>query len=410
MKEKGGRRVLMLTSVLPRYEGDATPPFVLNQARAMVERGWEVAVLAPHGEGARWREVAEGVAIFRFPYFWPLRLQQLCYDGGMLINLRAKPWTKWLLPCFFLAELLATLWAVWRWKPDLLHSHSLLPQGAVGVLAAGLFDLPHVTTSHGNDVFGLRATGVIGRLKRWTARHADLVTGNSRATCKALRQLGAEESRLALVPAFPNERPVDPRLVERLRKDWGEGAKVVLFVGRVIEEKGVGELIEAARILRRRVAGLKVVIAGSGADLDTFEHKVELLELGDVVRFAGWVAASDIPSWIAAADVLAVPSKPGRGGWQEAQGLVAVEAMAVRTPVVASDLGGLKEMVEDGRTGYSCEPGSPSSLAGALGRAVLEGKDSAVAEQAYTLYSESYSATAAAARTDEVYGRAMGSR
>ena len=190
------KRVLMLTSVFPRFEGDATPPFVLNQAKAMAERGWKIAVLAPHGPGAKWGETMEGVEVYRFPYMWPLTLQQLCYEGGMLINLRTKPWTKWLLPFFGFAELLATIWMIRRWKPDLLHTHSLLPQGAIGVLAASLFDLPHVTTSHGNDVFGLKATGLTGRFKRWVLRHADLVTANSRATKDALIELGEQETRL----------------------------------------------------------------------------------------------------------------------------------------------------------------------------------------------------------------------
>ncbi len=393
----------MLTSVLPRYKGDATPSFVLNLAIQLVKQGVMVRVLAPFGEGSTWREETGGVEIVRFPYVWPLRLSKLCYEGGMLINLRKRPWTKLLLPLFLAAEFVATTWAIIRYKPDIVHSHSLLPQGLVGAVLARLFGLPHLVTSHGNDVFGLKKTGLMGWLKRRALRGACRVTVNSRATRDAVLELGCESSKVVLIPAMPNAARIDSDQVLRLRRQWGEGAEVVLFAGRIIEEKGVGLLIEACVRLMKSRGGLILVVVGEGPDRERFEASARECPFADRIHFCGWVDRSQICTWMAAVDIVAVPSKPGPDGWLEAQGLVAVEAMAVGTLVVASDLGGLTDMILDGETGYLFEAGSEDSLAIALSKALVDPRTSEIRVSAQKRYEAMFSEVAVLRSTIGTY-------
>ena len=157
--------ILMTTSVLPRWPGDATPPFVLNLAEDLVQLGCRVTVLAPHSPGAARRERVNGVQIERYPYLWPHRLQSLCYQSGTLVRLRGNRLRALQLPGLALAQTWAPRRAIHRLQPDLLHSHSLLPQGLISetVRPPGL---PHVSTSHGSDVFGLKADGWMGRAHR----------------------------------------------------------------------------------------------------------------------------------------------------------------------------------------------------------------------------------------------------
>src|SRR5688572_3816919 len=84
-------RVLLVTSNYPRWAGDATTPFVLHLARDLRSLGWDVLVLAPHAPGAARAEVLDGVAVERFRYLLPERLQTVCYNGGSLGNLRRNP-------------------------------------------------------------------------------------------------------------------------------------------------------------------------------------------------------------------------------------------------------------------------------------------------------------------------------
>jgi len=153
--------VLMSTSVFPRWSGDATPPFVLNQAQAVAEQGWGVTVLVPHAPGAARRERIGGVEVIRFRYLWPHRLQSLCYEGGMLVQLRKYPHRRWQLPFFLLAQIRAIRILCKQENFDLIHAHSLLPQGFTALRSVSRHQLPVLVTSHGNDVFGLQEDGLL---------------------------------------------------------------------------------------------------------------------------------------------------------------------------------------------------------------------------------------------------------
>lgn len=357
----------MVTSVLPRWPGDATPPFVEHLAASLVEEGCEVLVLAPHAKGAARRKVHRGIRVHRFRYFWPFGLQKLCYEGGILVNLRTRPWVRLLLPFFILSELIAVVWQLYRFRPDVVHSHSLLPQGWVVECCRRWFGTPHVTTSHGNDVFGLRAGGLMGILKRRVVRRADLITVNSRATRDAVLALGAVAGKIRRIPAMPNpfrtaapgEREVVPEVVRNGSRP------AILFVGRVIEDKGVGVFLEALARLAEEVSEVAGWLVGEGQNRSRFERRARELGIRERLHWAGWVDPEAVPRWMEAADLLVVPSL------REAQGLVVVEAMLGGCPVVASRVGGIPDMIEDGVCGRLVKPGDAMSLAEAI-REVIE--------------------------------------
>lgn len=376
MKDKAtypyaGQRILMVTSVFPRYAGDATPGFVLNQARALVKEGCRVLVLAPHGAGACWNEQVDGVEVARFPYFLPLRLQLLCYDGGMLVNFRHRPWTKCLLPFFAVSEFLALVWQVVRFRPSIIHSHSLLPQSWIAGMVADSFDLPHVATSHGNDVFGLKKTGLMGWLKRRAIRCADLVTANSVATRAALRELGCPEEKVRLVPSVPGGVSDQTRALEFKREPYR-----VCFVGRLIEEKGVADLLRAFAIVARSLPQGRLRIAGEGQDAEGFKALAKELGIESCCDWLGWLPQDAVHSEMRRARVVVVPSREIDSGWTEAQGLVVAEAMLAGATLVASRTGGIVDMVTDGATGRLAASGDPVSLSEVL-LSVLENQGTA---------------------------------
>ena len=146
----------MVTSSLPRWEGDSTTPFVLHLARDLMDLGWRVRLLAPHAPSAAVREELQGVPVERFRYLVPESSQTVCYQGGALVNLRDRPANYLKLPALVVAEWCALTRRLLRGGVDLVHSHWVLPQGLVGTLACGPLGVRHVVTVHGGDVFGLR--------------------------------------------------------------------------------------------------------------------------------------------------------------------------------------------------------------------------------------------------------------
>jgi glycosyltransferase involved in cell wall biosynthesis len=244
---------------------------------------------------------------------------------------------------------------------DAVHAHWALPQGLVSVLATAR--VPVVVTVHGGDVFALDQ-GPMRAAKRLAFRRAAAVTVNSSATERAVRAL-ATPRRLVRIPmGIEVDPPVDEALVRRIRAEHG-GAPLVALVGRVVEEKGVFDLIAAADRLR---SDLRVVVLGEGQDRTRAEAEVQRLGLEEHVRFVGWVDPADVPAWLAAADIVAAPSRTAPDGWAEAQGLSIVEAMAARRPVVTTASGGIGDALEHEVTGLVVGEGRPDELADAIRR------------------------------------------
>jgi glycosyltransferase involved in cell wall biosynthesis len=363
----------------------------------MVKNGWEVTVIAPHSSGAAFRETVAGVDVRRYPYAFPYTLQKLCYNGGMLINLKERPWTKLLLPFLFFAQVVALLTTCIRLKPDLLHSHSLLPQGLSACWIARLLGIPHITTSHGNDVFGLKQNGLMGRLKRLVIWSADAITVNSSATQAAVIALGAAVEKVHLIPAVANVGQVNSEIVDEIEAKYGKGPKI-LFVGRYIEEKGVLDLLRAFSEMNKQVAGLHCLFVGDGVLRQQMEKLACDLKIEKLVHLIGWRPGEEVASWMAASDVLVVPS------WREAQGLVVVEAMAVGTPVIASRVGGLPDLVIDRETGRLFEAKDIASLANLLVSAFANRAESQrMARAAQARVQEQYTPDAVALQTGELY-------
>ena len=399
-------KILYVTSVYPRWKDDATPPFVQNQAKLMAAKGYTVRVVAPHAKGAVFSEEDEGVSVRRYSYMIPHKLEQLCYDGGMLIQLKARPWTWLLLPLFLVAQLMRVSLECRQWKPDVIHSHSLLPQGLVCILVARLFRIPHVCTSHGNDVFGLKPGGLMGGLKRHVLKHSSAVTVNSSATRDAVLALGAVPAKVHLIPAVANVGEVDSSIVDSIERKYGKSPKL-LFVGRFIEEKGVMDLLTAFVQVKEQVVDAQCLFVGDGVLRADMEAMARDLKIERSVHFIGWQPGSKIASWMAAADVLIVPSKPV-GTWQEAQGLVVVEAMSVGTPVIASRMGGIPDMIEEGKTGRLFTPRDSEGLTNVLVDLFKNPAESQrMAEAARNRIAEYHAPDAVAKQTEVLYQRCV---
>jgi len=363
-------RVLLVTSNFPRWEGDSTTPFVLHLAQDLQSLGWRVDVLAPHAPGARIRETLGGVHVERFRYLWPAAWQTICYQGGALVNLRKKRSKALQVPVFVLAEWFAVARRLASGRYDLLNSHWVLPQGFTGTLAAGPLGVPHVTTVHGGDVFALRGR-VLSAFKRFALRRADAVTVNSSATAAAVAEIAPDVSEICRIPmGVSNARPGP---VADLRGKYRRGnGPCLIFVGRVVEEKGAADLIRAVSLLAADLPDVSAVIVGEGPDRPAMQNLAQDLGVAERVAFTGWVEAGEVTDYLAAADIFVGPSRTASDGWVEAQGLTFLEAMLARIPVIATRIGGIVDAVRHEETGLLVNEASPEEIGTAVRRLVLE--------------------------------------
>jgi len=340
-------RLLVVTSTFPRWEGDATPPFVRDLADLATPH-WDVRVLAPHAPGAKLHERLGALDVRRFRYFVPASKARLCYEGGILPNLKASWLARAQAPMLVVSELLAMRRELARQRPDLIHAHFLLPQGAVA--AAVTADIRVVTTVHGSDLFALRSAPV-ERLRAAALSRARIVTVNGDVV---KRELEARFPRLdAPIRVVP--MPVDERIFRPA--DAPRRRDLVAFVGRLTHQKGADVLIDA--MARLRTPAMRVVIAGEGPERERLGDRARRLGVDAVFR--GALAREAVAELLREATLAVVPS---RG--TEAFGLVAVEAMACGCPVVMTNSGGLAELARGNLRALGVPPNDVDALAAAI--------------------------------------------
>lgn len=393
-------RALLLTSNFPRWVGDSTTPFVLDLAKDLGAHNWDVDVLAPHAPGARRHECLDGISVRRFRYLVPESKQTVCYGGGALVNIRQRPRERLKLPLLVASAWAATARALATGDYDLVNAHWLLPQGLVAALQPRR--TPVVTTVHGGDVFGLQGPGMAA-FKRWAARRASAVTANSSATTSVVRELLAGHGDVRTIPMGAQLGRVDGAKAAELRRRHARpDGLLIVFVGRLVEEKGVGDLIEAVRILRTRGEDVRAMVVGDGQDAGALRSAAA--DLGASISFLGWVQPERVGDHLAAADVFVAPSRRGVDGWMEGQGLTVVEAMQAGTPVVATRSGGIVDTIDDGETGLLVEEASPAQLADAIARLGSDRSLAArLAARAQEVALEKFSRAASARRFAELF-------
>lgn len=405
-------KILIVTSNYPRWQGDSTTPFVHNFAAELVKQGQQVRVLAPHFPGASLSEKIDGVEVKRFRYWYPLSGENVCYQGGALGNLKKNPLAKLKLPVLVLCEILSLLKEVVFWKPGLINSHWLIPQGFVAGIVASMTATRHVASVHGGDVFALD-TKMMNRFKRFAIRSAEAVTVNSSVSEAKVREIAPKtETRLIRMPTgIVDHGPRKKSTIRELRKSLRqhEEEKLILFVGRLSEEKGIDDAIKALTELQNTFS-VRLVIVGDGHDRAQFEQLAGSLGVLEIVNFEGWKDKEDVYDYFAAADVFVGPSKRGGDGWIEAQGLTFVEAMLNGCPVIGSDIGGIPDAVKEGKTGWLVKPGAPQALAEKI-KFVLEHQElqGVISENARRMAIEQYLLPSAVGRflseISEYHGR-----
>ena len=358
-------RILVSTSTFPRYEGDRVTPFMADLVSALVLRGIEVDVLAPHAPGSRTEErISNGATVYRFRYAWPEAAEDICYGAGALENLRSRPLRVLKLPMLIAAQALAARHLARQRQYDVIHAHWLLPQG-LSALRAISGKTPVIVTAHGSDVLGLPSTWAM-RAKRIVVRNASRLTANTSATAEALFALGARANRVEIVRIGASPKFALDRSTERAMERPMGNRPHMLFVGRLIALKGVDLAIRAlSQLLRYRPEAMLTII-GDGHLRQELAELADSLGAGNRVHFAGWLQPEEVAGAMRNADVLVAPSRTMSDGSTEAQGVVPIEAMLMELPVIASRVGGLKEIVQDGVTGLLVDENAPHAIAKAV--------------------------------------------
>lgn len=250
-------------------------------------------------------------------------------------------------------------------RPTIVLFGALWPLGHMGPALRRKRDVPYGGFSHGLELTGALVPGVL----RHIGRDAALLTAVSDWARRKLEPAFGWPGRMALLPSGIDVERFHPAVSDasvRDRHALGD-APVVCCVSRLVARKGQDTLIRALPAVAREIAGVRLLVVGSGP----YEGRLRALAresgVGDRVVFAGAVPYEELPAYFRAGDVFAMPCRSRLGGLDiEALGAVFLQGAAVGRPVVAGASGGAPEAVRDGETGLVVDPESPESVARAL--------------------------------------------
>ncbi len=362
-------RVLLLTQVFPRAADDPLGAFLLHLTAAYGERA-AVLVVAPHAAGLADRENFGAIRVERFHYA-PDADETLAYTGVMHEEVARGIGGKFAFARFVWNYFRAARRAVRQFNPDVIHAHWWLPGGLVGALVSKMTHVPLVITTHGTDVEQLRKTRWAKPLARFAFGPARLTTCGSNYLRERLVELNvADAERVRVIPM-----PVNPLFVSNdLQVGKLDGstfnvqglAFTVLTVARLTKQKNIDVLIEALGILRGRGVDAQLQIVGDGDQREFLETKTRDLQLDAFVQFLGTRAQTDLPALYAQCDAFVLPSV------REGMGLVLAEALLCGAPVIATNSGGVTDIVMENETGLLFPERDAHALADALAKYARE--------------------------------------
>ncbi|WP_318731208.1 MULTISPECIES: glycosyltransferase family 4 protein [unclassified Roseofilum] len=345
------KRILVVSSVYPLTADGNHGAFIREVILKLQPTGANFYVFAPAYEGCP-HYTLDNVLVYRFRYC-PKPLENLVRDGAPT-KIQRQPW--YLIPAalYILLGTVQLFGLCWKLKPDLLHINWPFPHGLMAFPVAKLLGIPMVFSFHGGELLLAKKFGFVARILRQLIPESQGVTANSSFTQALIGNLSSEPVTvipygITITPQLESEIPANP-------------IPQLLFVGRLDERKGVTYLLQALPlILRDRRVQLHIV--GQGILESELKEECKALGLEAQVKFLGVLSKEALAQEYATCDIFVLPAIVDRKGDTEGLGIVMIEALAHGKPVVASDVGGIKDVIIDGVTGRLVPEKDPHQLA-----------------------------------------------
>ncbi len=393
--------VLVLSHMFPNERDSASGIFVLEQVRALRKSGARVLVVSPTPWAPRALRFLHSVrkylpippesAVDGFPVKRP-RVPTLPKNWGFALS-----GLLFYLSC---RRLIGRI--VREMQIDVIHAHTVFPDGFAAVLLGREFHIPVVCTAHGSDVNVYpEESRAVRSATRWTLRNtpyliavsgrlrSQMLTLSDRHQPKVIHN-GADAARFT---------PVD-RLKARRELQLSPTARRICFVGYLRAEKAVDDLLQAVAHLNR--ADVELCIVGGGPLKGALIQQAERLGIRQACAFVGAKAHDEIPLWLSAADCLVLCSL------SEGLPTVLPEAMLCRVPVVATPVGGVPEIIRQGDTGLLVPCKDPVAIASALNSLFSDARfAAAIAERAERFAKNHLTWEVNAQQTSNVYADAI---
>ena len=381
-------KVLVIGSVYPRFQEDAEVPWLRTSIAHLKKAGAEIQVLAPAYKGLKSHDI-DGTHVNRFRYAFA-NWEILTHEEGAPSKMASKPWLQLLAIPYIINGFFQCIRICRKWHPDVIHAHWPFPHAYIALGAAKLFKIPLVLNFHGAELLLIRKKKWVKPLLKFAIGQAQAIFANSSFTAgkiKALRNVDVEWSPYGTTLETRDERrktkegeslplasaanaasatPSSGDTPQLPVPHPVNGKFKILFVGRHIERKGICYLIEAAKYLPRDKFEIRIV--GVGDLTEQLKAQAAAVKEGAEIIFTGKLSPEDLANEYRTANVFTLPAIVDHKGDTEGLGVVLIEAMELGLPIVASNVGGIPDVVVDGESGILVPEKDPVALADAFKR------------------------------------------
>ncbi len=283
---------------------------------------------------------------------WDSGLPEKSVEQGFVIHRIKRPDIKAVGVIIFWLRMSAALKKI---NPDIIHAQGMT-MAVPALLVKTFFKKRYIVWGRGFDVyFPWKFKKLISRL---SLKYADVVIALTKDMRNRMKKI-CDRAILTIPNGIDLEKFKGLPAKEPIRTGLGISSsdKVIIFAGTLRPVKGVEHLIRAMSVVAREDVRARLILIGDGAEGDHLRGLVKELGLGEFVNFIGEVSNERIPEYLVASDILALPSL------SEGFPVVVLEGMASGLPVVASRVGGLPDIIEDGKNGFLVKPAEPKEIA-----------------------------------------------
>ena len=362
-------RVLMIATSYPKYDGDATAPFIAEIAAGVVAHGCTVRLILPAHREFRHPPVVRGVELIVYRYAPHPALAVWGYAESLHADVKVRRSTLLALPFGLVASLYTLIRQILIDRPDVIHAHWLLPNGLPALIASRLFGIPLVVSMHGSDVSMAERNGIFRWIAQLIFAHTGAATACSGDLHRRALALGADAETTVVLPYGVTMSSFAPEYADR---DWVSQrfavpaqSPLLVAVGRFVHKKGFAVLIHAMIRIREYFPTVRLVLAGYGDLMQAYQRTVEERGLSDVVTMPGQLSRDDVARLIASADIYCVPSVHDESGNVDGLPNTLLEGMSAGTAIVASAIAGIPDVLSDGHDALLVPAGDDVALADA---------------------------------------------
>jgi glycosyltransferase involved in cell wall biosynthesis len=347
-------KICVMTSVYALSETDRNGSFLVESIDHLRQMGHEVQVFAPSYEGCRSHHVRD-IPVYRFRYF-SRRWENLTHGQGAPNRIR-NPFYLFVAFFYVLCGAVAALRFFRRHRFDVVHVNWPFPHGIWGYLVGEIYNVPMVLTFHGAELLLSNKFFFVPPFIKHAVKHAKGLICNSSYTAKELQKYTTRP--ISIIPFGCTVAP------KASVKDSKKNVKDVLFAGRLIARKGVDTLLRAVPLIDEQVP-IRLHIVGIGNMEEEWKRLAADLDKNNRIKFHGLVSNEQLEQLYALADVFVLPAIVDDRGDTEGLGVVLVEALSFGTPVVASNVGGIPDVIIHNKTGLLVPPKDVRALSEAV--------------------------------------------